>query len=223
MWDQRAGSISTTLTTSGLNSDICWSPSGKYFASVSREDGLDIFDMAKPQSPVVSAEVEEMVCSVSWDTGERLLFLSTHQGNVEVYSWPDMEHLTMIPAHSASCNRTALDPRGKVLATGGADATMELWDMEDFSIVRTIDGYDSPLLFIDFSWNGKYIASASDDLDIKIHDAFSGDLVRKVPVDSLTTALEWHPRNLAIAYASAGAANRNSDPTVCIFAPGPKS
>ncbi|KAJ1964580.1 hypothetical protein GGI12_001323 [Dipsacomyces acuminosporus] len=222
MWDQRANSISATLATNGLNSDICWSPSGKYFASVSRETGLDVFDLANTQTPVVSAEIDEMVCAVSWDMTERLLFLSTHQGNVEVYSWPDMEHLTMIPAHSASCNCIAVDPRGTVLATGGADATLELWSTEDYSIIRAIDGYESPLLFIDFSRNGEFIASASDDLDIKIHDSFSGDLVKKVPVDALTTALEWHPRNLAIAYASTGSSHRGSDPAVCIFAPGPR-
>ncbi|KAI9500502.1 hypothetical protein GGI25_001623 [Coemansia spiralis] len=217
MWDQRVGGIATKLSTNGQNSDICWSPSGKYFAIVGKEDGLEIFDMANTQSPVVSADFDDIVYLAKWDANEQLLFLATHQGTVEVYSWPSMEHLTMIPAHAGSCNCVGVDPHGKMLATGGADASMELWKTDDFSMTHVISDHESPLLLTGFSTDGKFIASASDDMDIKIHESFSGDLVHKLPVESLTTALEWHPRNLALAYGSAGSGKGNVKPTVTIF------
>ncbi|KAJ2051273.1 hypothetical protein IW146_004229 [Coemansia sp. RSA 922] len=217
LWDQRANSVSTKLDTSGLNSDICWSPSGKYFAVVNREEGLEIFDMASPQSPVVVAELDEVVCSIKWDVSESLLFMTTLRGSVEVYAWPSMEHLTMIPAHTAACNAIGIDPRSKLLATGGADATMGIWRTDDFSTVRTIDGYESPLLLVNFSSDGRFIASASDDFAIRLHDSYSGELVQQVTVTSMTTALEWHPRNLALAYGSAGSAKTSIKPTVTIF------
>ncbi|KAJ2443742.1 hypothetical protein GGF42_006530 [Coemansia sp. RSA 2424] len=217
LWDQRAGSVAAKLATSGLNSDICWSPSGRHFAVVNREEGLEIFDVARPQAPVVAAELDEAVCSIKWDVSESLLFMTTHQGSVEVYAWPSMEHLTMIPAHAASCNAIGIDPRSRLLATGGADATMGIWSTDDFSAVRTIDGYESPLLLVDFSSDGRFIASASDDPYIRLHDSFSGELAHQLPVGSLTTALEWHPRNLALAYASGGSAKAPAKPTVTIF------
>ncbi|KAJ2834775.1 hypothetical protein GGI24_000237 [Coemansia furcata] len=204
LWDQRANSVSTKLATSGLNSDICWSPSGKYFAVVNRDEGLEIFDITSPQSPVVVADLDEAVCSIKWDVSESLLFMTTsQQRSVEVYAWPSMEHLTTVSAHTASCNAIGIDPRSKLLATGGSDATMCIWSTDDFSIVRTIDDYESPVLFINFSSDGRFIASASDDLAVRIHDSFSGELAHQLTVTSPTTALEWHPRNLALAYGSA--------------------
>ncbi|KAJ1780782.1 hypothetical protein LPJ59_007191 [Coemansia sp. RSA 2399] len=219
MWDQRAKNAATKLATRGQISNICWSPSGRYFAVVGREDGLDIFDIASgAQTPVVSAAFDDLAYLVRWDASEKLLFLATHQGAVEVYAWPTMQPLTTIPAHAGSCNCLGIDPRGKVLATGGADATMELWSTDDFAMTHVVDGYESPLLFADFNMDGRFIASASDDMDIKIHDSFSGEQVHKLAVDSLTTALEWHPRNLALAYGSAGAGKGNVvKPTVTIF------
>ncbi|KAJ2004311.1 hypothetical protein GGI04_001502 [Coemansia thaxteri] len=218
LWDQRAASVSAKLATGGLNSDICWSPSGKYLAVVNREESLEIFDMANSQAPVVVADLTDAVaCTVKWDTSERLLLMSTHQGNVEVYAWPSMEHLTMIPAHAASCNAIGVDPRARFLATGGADAAMNIWSTDDYSIMRTVDAHESPLLLVDFSYDGRFIASASDDLAIRIHDSFSGDRAHQLAVSSLTTALEWHPRNLALAYGSSGSAKASIKPTVTIF------
>ncbi|KAJ2558514.1 hypothetical protein EV175_000750 [Coemansia sp. RSA 1933] len=219
MWDQRANGAATKLATRGQISDICWSPSGRYFAAVGREDGLDVFDVAggAAQTAMVSAAFDDLAYLVRWDVSERLLLLATHQGSVEVYEWPTMQPLTTIPAHAGACNCVGVDPRGSVLATGGADATMELWSTDDFAMTRVIDGYESPLRFADFNMDGRFIASASDDLDIKIHDSFSGDLVHKLDVDSLTTALEWHPRNLALAYGSAGTGKGSSKAGVTIF------
>ncbi|KAJ2888981.1 hypothetical protein GGI21_001337 [Coemansia aciculifera] len=216
LWDQRACSVAAKLETSGLNTDISWSPSGKYFAVVNREEGIEVFDVASPQAPVVVAELDEFVCSVKWDVSESLLFLAMHHGSVEVYAWPTMEHLTTIPAHTASCSAIGIDPRSKLIATGGADAIMGIWSTDDFSTVRTIDGYESPLLLVDFSSDGRFIASA-DDLHIRLHDSYSGELAHQLAASSPTTALEWHPRNLALAYGSSGSAKVLTKPTVTIF------
>ncbi|KAJ2079138.1 hypothetical protein H4R24_003992 [Coemansia sp. RSA 988] len=217
LWDQKAGSVSMSLNTGKANVDISWSNSGKYLAVTSREEGLCIFDIAQPQSPVVSAEYDGIINSIRWSANDQLIFIATHSGAVEVLSWPTMDHITMIPAHAVSCNCIGIDPRGSLLATGSADATMELWNTEDFSLFRTINDYESPLLFTDFSMDGRFVASASDDLEILIHETFSGDLVHRLKLDSLTSALAWHPRNLAFAYGSSASTKSTAKPSVSIF------
>ncbi|KAJ1722685.1 THO complex subunit 3, partial [Coemansia biformis] len=217
LWDQRSASVVAKLTTGRTNSDICWSASGKHLAVASREEGIEIFDVAQPQSAVVSADVDGTINSVKWSADGSLLLLCTHVGTVEVFAWPSMEHLTAIPAHAASCNTVGVDPRGRLFATGGADATMELWNADDFSLAHTIDGYDSPLLFAGFSMDGRFVASASDDPEIKIHDTFAGELVHRLKLDALTTAMAWHPRNLAFAYGSSGSTKSSAKPSLTIF------
>ncbi|KAJ2848673.1 hypothetical protein IWW36_003152 [Coemansia brasiliensis] len=217
LWDQRTGAVQTELNTKKANSDISWSHSGKYFLSASRDEGLEIFDMAQPQSAVVSAGVDGLLNSARWSIDDKLLLLTTHSGTVEVFSWPQMEHLTVIPAHAASCNCLGIDPLGRMLVTGSADATVGFWNMNDFSLARTVDGFESPLLYTEFNSDGQYVACASDDLDIKIFSVLSGDLVHKLAVDLLTTTLAWHPRNLAFAYGSTSFNKTGKKPAVTIF------
>ncbi|KAJ2325392.1 hypothetical protein IWW51_002813 [Coemansia sp. RSA 2702] len=216
LWDQRSGSVQQTLTTNKANSELQWMQSGKYLLVASRDEGIDVFDVANTQQPVVSATADGSLNAARWSIDGRLLFLATHAGNVEVYSWPAMEHVTVVPAHAASCNCLGVDPRGLVLATGSADATMELWNMEDFSLMRTLPEFESPLMFTEFSMDGRYIASASDDLEIKIHET-EGALVHKLKLSLLTTALAWHPRNLAFAYGSTAPSKSGAKPAVTIF------
>ncbi|KAJ2160287.1 hypothetical protein GGF46_002399 [Coemansia sp. RSA 552] len=218
LWDYRTGVVQTKLDTDKINSDICWSHSGRYLASASRDEGLAIFDVTQPQSPVFSAEVDGTINSVRWSVDDKLVFLATHVGTVEVFAWPTMEHLTMVPAHAASCNCVGVDPRGRLLATGGADATMELWTTDDFSLRNTVDGFESPLLSANFSMDGEFVACASDDLNIMIHAASTGKLVHRLGLDLMATALEWHPRKLAFAYGTTPQSNKSMvKPSVKIF------
>ncbi|KAJ2856024.1 hypothetical protein J3B02_001847 [Coemansia erecta] len=218
LWDQRTNNVDVKLSTNGTNSDICWSPSGRYFAVVSKDDGkLEIFDVGQPQSPVVVAEIDEIVCSVRWNPQETMVLLATHQGAVEVFEWPSMRHLTAVNGHAASCNCIAFDSCGRTMATGGADAAVQLWNAADFSPTHAIAAHQSPLLFVDFNMDDRFVASASDDLSIRIHEAFSGELAHSLDVDSLTTAVKWHPRNLALAYGSAGSSKASAKPSVTIL------
>ncbi|KAJ1892710.1 THO complex subunit 3 [Kickxella alabastrina] len=216
LWDQRQSAVSYKLLTSGGNSDISWSPTGRFLATINRDDNkVEFFDMAQ-RTVFVSADVEDAVYSVKWDHNESMVMLATQLGTVEVYEWPGMRHITRVAAHAASCNCVAMDDHG-VMATGGADALVELWNMEDFSVTKTLVAHESPLLFVDFSMDGRFLASASDDLAVRIHEVFSGELMHSLPVDSLTTALEWHPRNQALAYGSAGSGKDSAKPAVTIF------
>ncbi|KAJ2825063.1 hypothetical protein IWW50_003027 [Coemansia erecta] len=204
LWDQRTGGVETRLQTGRANSEISWSHSGQYLMAASREEGLEIFDVARPDAPaVMSAGVDGLVNAARWSTDDRLLFLATHAGTVEVFAWPQMEHITVIPAHAASCSCLGIDPLGRAVATGSADATLELWDTRDFSLVRTVAGFESPVQFTGFSMDGRFMASASDDAEIRIHAAGSGAPVHSVALKLLATALEWHPKNLAFAFGTA--------------------
>ncbi|KAJ2720299.1 THO complex subunit 3 [Coemansia sp. Benny D115] len=227
LWDQKQSRVINKMQATGYISDMCWSPvSGRYLATISREEGkLEVFDQAASGALVVSAEVEDIVCTVRWDPTETMLMLGTHQGAVEVYRWPSMQHITRVQAHAAACNCLAfgtppiasISGKTPMMVTGGADSMIEFWRLCDFSLERSVAAHESPLLFADFSMDSRFLASASDDLAVRVHDTFSGEAVHSLNVDSMTTALEWHPRNLALAYGSAGSSKASVKPTVTIF------
>ncbi|KAJ2663230.1 hypothetical protein IW148_002563 [Coemansia sp. RSA 1199] len=215
IWDQRLSSTTMRFATRGVNSDVCWHPqSGTHVLVASRDEGIEVFDTTQPNRPVVSANIDgASLNSARWSSDGSLLLLATHSGSVEIYAWPSMAHITTIPAHASSCNCVAFDPH--FIATGGADSCVQLWNTLDFSLHTVIGGFESPVVFAEFSACGKFVACASDDEDLVIHNT-KGQVVHRMRVHGLTTALEWHPRNLAFAVGSAGS-SKSSKPSVSIF------
>ncbi|KAJ2779123.1 THO complex subunit 3 [Coemansia javaensis] len=217
LWDQRSGGAAARLATGRPVSDVRWSPDGRFLAVAARDEGIDVFDPAQPLAPVFSADAGATVEAAAWSADARLLLLATHAGAVEAFAWPTMEHVTAIPAHTAACNALAVDPRGGLLATGSNDATLELWSADDLSLAHTIAAHDSPLMFAGFSMDGRFVASASDDPELRIHDTFSAELAHSLPLDAMATALEWHPRNLALAYGTSASSKTAGKPALTVF------
>jgi len=68
----------------------------------------------------------------------------------------------------------ALAPDGKVLASGGADNTIVLWDVASGREIRVLRGHTGDIHSVAFSPDGKVLASASSDKTIKLWNATSG-------------------------------------------------
>ncbi len=51
---------------------------------------------------------------------------------------------------------------------GSADALVSLWDLKEFVSVRTFGNLEWPVRTLSFSYDGQFIASASEDLAIDI-------------------------------------------------------
>jgi WD40 repeat protein len=62
----------------------------------------------------------------------------------------------------------AVDPRGKILATGSTDGSIQLWDLSNGKLIRTLKSHPSAVYSLAFSPNGRFLASGSMDETIKI-------------------------------------------------------
>ena len=70
----------------------------------------------------------------------------------------------------------AFSPDGKVLASG--DKTVKLWNTEDGSLIRTLEGHDGYVWSVAFSPDGKLLASGSQDKRVKLWNTEDGSLIR---------------------------------------------
>jgi len=206
LWDAREkGKPAYTIPTSGENINIAYSPDGLYIAVGNKDDCLSIIDTRRAKV-FKRTQFKYEVNEFSWDVSGKYFFLTTGQssgmGTVEVMDFKreSVSILKSIPAHTGHCYCMDVDPNGRYIAVGSADAMVSVWDLEDLMCVQTFSRLDWPIRTVSFSHDGNYVAAGSEDLFIDIANVATGEH-HSVPTKGATNCIAWHPNKLALAYA----------------------
>lgn len=200
LWDARSKKSVATINTKGENINVCWSPDGQTIAVGNKEDLLTFIDV-KSQRSRHEEQFKFEVNEITWNTHGDLFFITSGQGSIHIWSYPQLKHLHTLDAHPANCISIEFDPLGQYFAVGGADALVTLWDACDVVCVCTFSRLDWPVRALSFSHDGKLLASASEDLVIDIAEVQTGEKVVDIPCESPTFTVAWHPSKYLLAFA----------------------
>ena len=83
--------------------------------------------------------------------------------------------LRVVEGHQDTLYSAVLSPDAKILATGGYDRVIMLWNMENGKLLRRLTGHNGAIYDLDFDATGQVLASASADETIKIWRVESGE------------------------------------------------
>ncbi|MFA5950166.1 MAG: serine/threonine-protein kinase [Hyphomicrobium sp.] len=111
--------------------------------------------------------------------------------------------LQVIDAHDSAAQALAYSGTpddGPLLATGGADKKIKLWNLDTFDRVRTYSGHKDFITALAFGPGGKMLASASLDGGIRVWSTSSSRLLRRLYGHSArVTGLAFSPDGSTIA------------------------
>ncbi|KAI9319383.1 WD40-repeat-containing domain protein [Dichotomocladium elegans] len=200
IWDQRSGKCTAVVQTGGENINICWSPDGNHIAVGDKSDTISFIDTRNNQiikTQKHSVEVNE----IAWNNANDMFFVTTGQGTIRAYEYPSLKLIHSLRGHTANCYCVEADPTSRYLAAGSADALVSLWDMNTFTCIRSFSELTWPVRTLSFSYDGQFIASASEDNFIDISHVESGESVHNIACTAAMNTVAWHPRDYYLAFA----------------------
>jgi WD40 repeat protein/transcriptional regulator with XRE-family HTH domain len=123
----------------------------------------------------VFTETFALILTVAFSPDDKLLAIGTTEGEIIVRQ-ADHECRTIcgMLGHTGWVQSVVFSPNGKIIASGGNDQTVRLWNAETGQEIDILNGHMDRVRFVVFSPNGQLIASGSDDRTIRVWDINSG-------------------------------------------------
>ncbi|GIY66224.1 WD repeat and HMG-box DNA-binding protein 1 [Caerostris extrusa] len=146
------------------HTDVCYDDSGKYIITCGTDGDIRIWDGFEDDDP----KSHHMGNSVSAVTFKKdLIYLSADSFKVEAYTFPEAEFEQIVAQFSTSIYHIVCSKDGKIVACGGGDFVIKVFDTSDKSLM-TFNGHNGPVLSVAIDPEGKYLASSGCDGTVRI-------------------------------------------------------
>uniref|UniRef100_A0A0P6JRM8 Putative wd40-repeat-containing subunit of the 18s rrna processing complex n=1 Tax=Aedes aegypti TaxID=7159 RepID=A0A0P6JRM8_AEDAE len=104
------------------------------------------------------------------NTGDWLALGVPEVGQLLVWEWQSEQYIMKQQGHSTGLNCVTYSPDGQLLATGGLDGKVKLWNISNGFCFVTFTEHSSAVTSVEFSGNKKFFVTASLDGTVRAYD-----------------------------------------------------
>lgn len=196
--------LSHSIFSQSISDILCvaFSPDAKYIATSHDNGEVCIWQVDSGQKTNTFREIATWCNSIVFTPDGETLIIGNGDRIIKLLHIPSRTVRGELHGHTGAVLSVALNASGHLLATGGEDLTIKIWDMQTLECVKTLEGHQGWLSSITFnlysqtSTEDNILASGGSDCIIRLWDVQSGQTLR---------TFEGHKQGiLAIAFSPNG-------------------
>jgi serine/threonine protein kinase len=147
-------------------------PSAQYFATVESANRVRVYAL-QGGSLLSTLEAPHGVTAIAFHPSASSLFLGGYRGELSTWQWKESHQTTDLGRGHSTVRALALDAKGTLLAAGGADGSVQIWDLQQRQpMFLPIHGNNS-VLSLAFAPNDRQLAVAMRSGVLEILDSTS--------------------------------------------------
>src|SRR5262249_48021198 len=178
-WEMPDGKLLHALPAGCVVRALELSPDGSLLARAGDDAAVQLWDVATAKATVKLAGHADWVLALAFSGDGKLLSSGGYDGVVRLWEVPSGKKLLDIPATPPPpanappgptnvVTSLAFSPDGKTLAVGGTDAPIQLVNVADGKLVRSLPGHTSSVTSLVFHPSGTVLISGSKDRTVKL-------------------------------------------------------
>jgi serine/threonine protein kinase len=192
VWNAESGKLVRSLSKNitGSLDTVAFSPDGQLIAAAGYDGEIRLWQTVSGSSAGALKGHSRFVSSLKFSPNAQHLLSTSYDNTLRLWSiasnrwlfrWQavNTQSLYVLPnIHSGWVCEAVFSPNGKMIASVGEDGKVQLWDSQQGTLLKTLQGHEDMTQAIAFSRNSKLLVSSGKDKTLRVWDVGTGKSLR---------------------------------------------
>lgn len=202
LWSVDSGNLENAPMKHGSEvKTVCFDREGETIISGGTDNTVLFWSVPDTAIKQKISPAAQGLTGTAFHSGLGLVACGSKNGSIWVHFPFSKNRPVQFESHQGKVHCVSISPDGRIIASGGYDGTIRLWNAQTGGRINILTGHEESVYAVGFSPDGKTLVSGGWDCMIRLWDVASGDLefVLEKPLPEKITACGFSPDGNCVA------------------------